>query len=577
MIYSNLRLYSGLILFLFVICHLANHMLGLHSVAAMNEARAIFLAPWDNPAGSLLLVLAMITHATLALYSVYQRRSLRLSGWEWTQLSMGLLIPLLLAEHVVATKVAENLYATEPSYYMVLVALWVAAPGKGVLQFAATIVVWTHACIGLHYWLRTKKGYARWRRWLGLMAVVYPTLALSGYIAAGLETRDATLMPGHVDAIVTLARLTPEKVAAITELALQTRITLAVLILLPFAARTLRQIALSMRSTPKLALTDGRTFRVENGASVLEVLRDNHIDHAAVCGGRGRCTTCRVRVVTGGEKLAAPASVEAKALERIHALESVRLACQIHPENDLVVAPLLPPNASARDGRRPGGLEGRETRVACMFIDLRGSTKLGENKLPYDVLFILNQFFAEMTLAIQETQGHYAQFNGDGLMALYGLEEEKTDEQVRIAVQNAVRGAGRMLERLGGLNKQLESELPEPLKMGIGIHFGEAIVGPMGPPNNQLLTAIGDNINLSARLESLTKEYAVPFILSDAAAKAGGIDTSTGKRHEVVVRGKTQPVQFHALPAVPEIGSRNLIGNGSGEPVPLSGHSRRPG
>ncbi|RED54377.1 adenylate/guanylate cyclase domain-containing protein [Aestuariispira insulae] len=554
MIYSNLRLYSGLILFLFVICHLGNHMLGLHSVAAMDKARLIFLAPWQNLLGGFLLLASLLTHAVLALHSLYSRRTLRLSGWEWTQLAMGLSIPILLAEHVVAMGLSEPLYDTEPSYYWVLMALWVAAPGKSILQFAATLVVWTHACIGLHYWLRTKEGYAKWRRLLGLLAVAYPTLSLSGYIASGLETREATLMPGYVESILAVSKLTPDTIAALTDLAFQTRMVLIGVILLPFVARFARQVTVNLKSAPRLSLPDGRAYRIENGASILEVLRDHSVDHAAICGGRGRCTTCRIRVIKGGDNLPPPDEVEGRALTRIHALESVRLACQLRPTSNLTIAPLLPPNASARDGRRPGGLEGRETRVACMFIDLRGSTKLGENKLPYDVLFILNQFFAEMTLAIQETNGHYAQFNGDGLMALYGLEEDKDDTQVKVAIRNAVRGAKRMLERLEGLNQQLSSELPEPLKMGIGIHFGEAIVGPMGPPNNQLLTAIGDNINLTARLESLTKEYGVPFILSDKAAQAGGINVSEGDQHEVVVRGKTQPVQFHALNTAPEIG-----------------------
>ena len=554
MIISHMRLYSGLVLFAFVLCHLLNHAFGLHSVSAMEEAKVILMAPFMNPIGEPVVMLALLIHVVLTLYAVFKRRSLRMSRWEWMQLVMGLLIPLLLVQHVVGTAVAEEVHNTDPGYHLVLLSLWVGSPLYGVMQFFGTLVAWIHGCIGVHYWLRTKAFYPQWRRLFALFAVVVPTMSLSGYIAAGIETLDASLLPGYVDSLMNMARVTPEIFEDIGEQITTARIVIVVMILLPFTARGIRQLIQRLQSHPRLILTDGREFRIDAGASILEVLRDHDVDHAAVCGGRGRCTTCRIRVLDGAGDLPVAEGVEAKALERIHALDGVRLACQVHPKGDLTVAPLLPPNATARDGRRPGGLEGRETRVACMFIDLRGSTKLGENKLPYDVLFILNQFFAEMTLAIQESNGHYAQFNGDGLMALYGLKEEKTDEDVREAIQNAVRGAGRMLERLDGLNSQLKSELPEPLKMGIGIHFGEAIVGPMGPPNNQLMTAIGDNINLSARLESLTKEYGVPFILSDLAAQAGGIDVSAGAAHEVVVRGKTQPVLFHALDAVPEVG-----------------------
>src|SRR6202045_4716951 len=99
----------------------------------------------------------------------------------------------------------------------------------------------------------------------------------------------------------------------------------------------------------------------------------------------------------------------------------MRLACQIRPTADLSVMPLLAADAGAADGSVRGGLEGSERPITVVFVDLRGSTTLGEARLPYDVLFILNQFFHEMTRALVATNGHYSQFTGDGLMALYGL------------------------------------------------------------------------------------------------------------------------------------------------------------
>ena len=141
---------------------------------------------------------------------------------------------------------------------------------------------------------------------------------------------------------------------------------------------------------------------------------------------------------------------------------------------------MLPPTATLKEVNKVGGIQGREQKIAIMFIDIRGSTKLGEEKLPYDVLFILNQFFAEMAAALMETKGHYAQFTGDGLMGLYG-----TDGNLKEACQNAIRGAIAMISRLDKLNKKLSRELKEPLRMGIGLHAGEAIVGEMGPPSAQ--------------------------------------------------------------------------------------------
>jgi len=184
-----------------------------------------------------------------------------------------------------------------------------------------------------------------------------------------------------------------------------------------------------------------------------------------------------------------------------------------------------------------------------LFVDLRGYTGLGEARLPYDVLFILNLFFHEMARALCASNGHYSQFTGDGLMALYGLYAHDPATGVR----DALCGAREMLTRLDALNRQLAGELPSPLRIGIGIHFSEAIVGKMGPPRSRIISAIGDTVNTAARLEGLTKDYDCPIILSRRAALAAGLDLTGHTLHEAAVRGRAEPVQFYALAAVPEL------------------------
>ena len=284
------------------------------------------------------------------------------------------------------------------------------------------------------------------------------------------------------------------------------------------------------------------------GATVLETLRANGIPHASVCGGRARCTTCRIRVVSGLAMLPEPAGLEAAALARIGATAGVRLACQIRPTANISVMPLLVANASAADGLLRGGMEGSERQVTVVFIDLRGSTMLGEARMPYDVLFILNQFFSEMTKALVATGGHYSNFTGDGLMAIYGLDAQEP----AIAAAQALRGAGEMLTRLDRLNAQLNADLKEPLRIGIGIHFGEAIVGAMGPPGSQIVTAIGDTVNTTARLESLTKDYDCALILSQDAARAADLNLGGHILHQAPVKGRIESVAFYALKALPE-------------------------
>jgi hypothetical protein len=189
-------------------------------------------------------------------------------------------------------------------------------------------------------------------------------------------------------------------------------------------------------------------------------------------------------VTKGLAALPPPTGLEAKALMRIQAPPGMRLACQISPTTDLTVTPLLAADANAADGTVRGGLEGSERLITVVFVDLRGSTTLGEVKMPYDVLYILNQFFHEMNKALIATNGHYSQFTGDGLMALYGL----NDADPARGAADAVRGAREMLTRVEQINARLHADLAQPLRIGIGIHFSEAIVGAMGPPRSQITT-----------------------------------------------------------------------------------------
>jgi adenylate cyclase len=168
--------------------------------------------------------------------------------------------------------------------------------------------------------------------------------------------------------------------------------------------------------------------------------------------------------------------------------------------------------------------------------------------LPYDVLFILNQFFSELTKALDATGGHYSNFTGDGLMALYGLDAAEP----AIGGEQALRGAREMLMRLDQLNARLKADLKSPLRIGIGIHFGEAIVGALGPPGSQIVTAIGDTVNTTARLESLTKDYNCTIILSQDAARAAGLDLAGHELHHAPVKGRVDSVAFYALQSMPE-------------------------
>jgi len=544
----RLRSWTGLVLAAYVISHLANHTLGLLSLDMMEWFRRLNASLWQHPVGTVALYGSLLTHFLLALWSLYRRQTLRMPPWEMTQFALGLLLPFLLAAHVIGTRINQVLLEFDVTYPYVVTILW-NDPRYSIQQPILVLVMWGHLTVGLHFWLRIKPWYERLVPYLYGLAVLLPAMALLGFVRAGLETDELITDPDTVSAIFAgWNAATPEQQALIIGLEAKVLASLVLVLLGVLVARQIRQLLRDRHSSYQISHPSGQVVSAPIGQTILEAMRAAGIPHASVCGGRARCTTCRVRVGDGIDDLAEPSAMESAALRRIGAAPSVRLACQTRPRRHVSITPLVPARARARAAYRRGGVQGHEQQVATMFIDLRGSTKLGEERFPYDVVFILNQFFAEMAASLQATRGHYAQFSGDGLMALYGLESGIED-----GCRDALKGAVDMNRRLMALNERLGVELREPLRIGIGIHCGEAIVGTMGPPSSPNLSAIGDNINIAARLEALTKDYDCTLVVSAVAAQCAGVDLSRFPAHQARVRGRDEPVDVYAISDPAEI------------------------
>lgn len=525
----------------FVITHLLTHIFAVFGLEPAELARRMAAVVWHFKPLNLLLYAAFISHFCLTLLVLYRRRTLRLPPWEIAQMLLGLLVIPLIAAHATATRGMYELFAVEPSYTRTVLGIF-SSDYYIWRHVALTVVVWGHLVAGIHFWLRFRPSYPKIQPLLYALAVLVPAGALLGMFRAGQEITilaadrafRAEILSGYGD-----IRAAVRFINNAEQIAIWGTVAVVALILL---ARLIRQLIDRRKNTVTLFLTDGRTLPTRSGRTVLETLRRARIPHASVCGGRGRCTTCRIRVGNGADELEAPSALEREALDRIGAPPNVRLACQARPKADLNLSALMPASTTARDAQAPGGVSGHERVVTTMFLDLRGSTTLGERKLPYDVLFILNQFFAEMAEALLQSRGHYAQFAGDGLMALYGLKGSAKDGAI-----DALRGAVMMLERLESLNERLAAELDAPLRVGIGIHTGEAIVGTMGPPLSPNHSAIGDNINIAARLEAKTKDLGCAAIVSVATLDTAGVGSGGLSVQTVAVRGREAGMEVCAI------------------------------
>jgi adenylate cyclase len=548
----QIRLWTGLVLFTYLTTHFLNHALGLVSLEAMAAGQDWFVLVWRSLPGTIALYGSFGIHNLLALWALYRRRTLRMPAWEASQLTLGLLVPPLLVWHVVGTRLAHEVAGTQTTYTFVVLALWQLNPIAGLRQVVVLAVAWIHGCIGLHFWLRLRPWYPRLARTIYSGFLLVPVLALLGFATAGQEVSRRAREPGFVQTVIREARLpSPAQRAVLGQVARAIFWGDLGAIALVLAARAVRE-HIRRRQGVRIAYPGGREILVPGGYTILEASRAAGIAHASVCGGRGRCSTCRVRVIRGEEHLPAATTDELRVLGRVGAPAHVRLACQVRPRRDLAVVPLVPAGAGPAEALPSGHRDGEELTIAVLFADLRGFTRLAERKLPYDVVFILNRYFEAVGGAITDAGGIVNQFTGDGVMALFGVDGGGPEEGSR----QAVRAAAAMVARVQELSRALADDLDSALRLGIGIHTGPTVVGQMGYASTTYLTAVGDTVHVAARLEALTKDYACELVLSEEVAVRAGLDVSDHARHELTVRNREAPLAIFVAPSAGRLAER---------------------
>jgi adenylate cyclase len=533
-----------LVLLAFVVTHYVNHALGLVGLEALEAGRQAFLWLWRSLPGTLIFYGALIVHMALAFWGIYERRRLAMPPWEAVQLLVGLAIPPLLILHILGNRLAAEVFATNDSYIFVLLIFFVFNPVALAKQTTVMLLVWVHACVGLHYWLRLKPIYRRLLPLAYGLAVLIPTVSLAGVMVAGRDVARLAEDPEWLAAATQQLNFPDERgVALIYAIENWFYLAFAAALVLVLAARPLRSWWQRRHGIVNLTYPDGKRVSVVLGTTILEASRGAGIPHASVCGGRGRCSTCRVRVAGDLELLPEPSEEESRVLGRIGAAPNVRLACQTRPSADLEVTPLLPPAPAMREaGPKPGYLQGQEREIAILFADLRDFTSLSEDKLPFDVVFILNRYFAAMGLAVEESGGRVDKFIGDGVMALFGVESDP-----KRGCADALSAARRMSERLLEINAALKHDLGQPLRIGIGIHAGPAIVGEMGYGPAVSVTAIGDAVNTASRLEAMTKDLGAQLVVSDRVARFANVDLGDFPVQEIEVRGRARPLEVRVV------------------------------
>ena len=526
----GLRLWSGSILGLYLLCHFVNIAFGLVSVGAMEAAAPVLADPWHSLLGTVLLGGAFLIHFGLSLRALHRRRTLQMSAREAAQLGLGLVLPFLITSHVVAARIEPALTGMATTFADQVDALWVRNPVAGARQGLALVVAWAHGCFGFWFALRGRGWFQRWTWLLYGIALLVPILALLGFAEAGRE------IVNFADVAATVTRPPPGPISA-EDLHQALLLGFAGSLGLVLVARAARQWRGRHRRV-RVTYAEGRSVSVPRGYTVLEASRVAGIPHVSVCGGRGRCSTCRVRIVEGQARLPEPHAHERATLARSRAGPNVRLACQLRPTHDVTVMPIYAVSPAVAAGTAPRlGAASQERDLAVLFCDLRGFTRRAELWLPFDTVFLLNRYFEMVGAAVDASGGYLDKFLGDGALALFGLTCEPED-----ACRQALDAAGRITRGLEGLNAQFAAELSEPLRIAIGLHLGPAVVGDMGYGQAIALTAVGDGINVASRLEGEAKERDVEAVISAEVLRRAGMDPLRYEAHAIAVRGREAPV-----------------------------------
>ena len=259
---------------------------------------------------------------------------------------------------------------------------------------------------------------------------------------------------------------------------------------------------------------DDREVETSPATTILRASLEAGIPHAHACGGNARCSTCRVLVLEGVEHCGPRNEQEQQFAERLHFNQRLRLACQTTVTGNVRLRRLaLDANDVELISRLSAGATpspiGEEKYLAILFADIRGFTALSELLPPYDVIYILNRYFSQMDQVISRHGGYIDNYIGDGIMALFGI-SDATD-----AALNAVRAGVGMLEAVERLQPYLTAVYKRGFEIGIGVHYGEVVVGGIGAPHVKKVTAIGDAVNFASRIESANKAAGTKFLISE--------------------------------------------------------------
>jgi adenylate cyclase len=263
------------------------------------------------------------------------------------------------------------------------------------------------------------------------------------------------------------------------------------------------------------------------------------INHAHVCGGNARCSTCRVSVIEGLSNCLPRNEKEKKLAQKLGFPQDVRLACQTRITGDITIRRLVVDDMDreiilTQLEDTSGTKLGQEKNLAILFTDIENYTRFAEAFPAYDVVHVLNRYYQTMNDIIIQHKGIISDVAGDGILALFGVIEASKNP-----VMDAINTVIDMNTDLIRFNKHLNQMYHHSFGIRAGIHFGKVVVGNFDTGRMSKISAIGDAVNLASRIENANKEFGTKLLISqEAFQKAKGV-VEARQMYRTALKGKS--------------------------------------
>ncbi|GBF41678.1 adenylate/guanylate cyclase catalytic domain protein [Leptospira ellinghausenii] len=306
---------------------------------------------------------------------------------------------------------------------------------------------------------------------------------------------------------------------------------------------------------------DKETTRLKSekkGTTILETALKHDYPLYHLCGGNAKCTTCRVYVSDGISNLSNRNEREQLLAERKGWPTEIRLACQTEVFGDIGLRRIIRDNKDLKTvtSESKSSKTGEECFAVILFLDIKGFTSFTESNLAYDVVFVLNRFFHEMSEPILNNGGEIDKFIGDGILAFFQIPNETGSKQSQAeemqnlkteTMKSAIRACLRMFDQLKKFNIEMKDRFNFTFDIRLGLHAGNVIYGDIGHSEFKSQTVLGDVVNVASRLEALNKKTNTRFLVSDVIYDTIGTSLSIDKKVITKLRGKSDVMKAYSV------------------------------